>query len=100
LRPRPQRNNVETANEHIIDDPDPDYEVVGDFLPDNEGIVFPKISKNICCNSMLEFLRTYVDIFIFLSIQICIVVLKRGMEGKSPQCLTYSQGQLTCPKSK
>ena len=61
LRPRPQRNNVETANEQIIDDPD--YEVVGEFLCDNEGIVFLKIFENIFCNFWLQFLRTYTDIF-------------------------------------
>ncbi|KAF0915482.1 hypothetical protein E2562_036487 [Oryza meyeriana var. granulata] len=36
LRPRPQRDNVETTNEQIIDDPD--YEVVGEFLCDNEDL--------------------------------------------------------------
>jgi hypothetical protein len=52
LRPRPQRNNVETANEQIIDDPDPDYEVVGDFLPDNETKVM----------YFRKFLRTFAAI--------------------------------------
>jgi hypothetical protein len=57
LRPRPQRNIIETTNEQIIDDPD--YEVVGEFLCDNEGIVLPKISWNICCNFLLQCQNIY-----------------------------------------
>ena len=41
LRPRPQRDNVEIVNEQTAAH-DSDYEVVGDFLCDNQGTVFMK----------------------------------------------------------
>jgi hypothetical protein len=64
LRPRPQINNVETANEQITNDHD--YELVGDFLHNNQGIIFLKNYENICCDFLLQFLRTYAEKIMFL----------------------------------